>query len=113
MVLCIILILPLIHEWVNKPLEPDPFLPRQVATVQNFYHSVFATDLRLFITGTFAISLAAWLGSIPLAAYYFHVFNIVSTPANWIVVPLTGLALISSLGSLLTGWLVPGDRRTV
>ena len=44
---------------------------------------------RVFLIDTFAISLAAWLGSIPLAAYYFHIFNIVSTPANWIVVPLT------------------------
>lgn len=110
-VLCIILILPLIQEWIAKPFEPDPFLPRQIAVAQNFYHSVFATNVRLFITGTFAISLAAWLGSIPLAAYYFHVFNIVSTPANWIVVPLTALALISSLGSLLTGWCLPGTAE--
>ena len=102
-VLCILLVLPPIRKWVNKPFEPDPFLPRQIA-VKNLWHGPWISNPRIFLMDTLAISLAAWLGSIPLAAYYFHVFNIVSTPANWIVVPLTALALISSLGSLLTGW---------
>lgn len=106
-VLCILLVLPKIHEWLNKWFEPDPFLPRQIWS-QQFWHGDWGSYPRRFVVETFAMSLAAWLGSIPLGAYYFHVFNIVSTPANWIVVPLTALALISCLGSLLIGWLLPG-----
>jgi competence protein ComEC len=106
-VLCILLILPMIHGWMKKPFEPDPFLPRQISSTQ-FWHGDWIANPRTFLIDTFAISLAAWLGSIPLAAYYFHVFNIVSTPANWVVVPLTALALISCLGSLLVGWCLPG-----
>jgi len=106
-VLCILLILPMIRGWMGKPFEPDPFLPGQIASTQ-FWHGDWIAHPRIFLSDSFSISLAAWLGSIPLAAYYFHVFNIVSTPANWIVVPLTALALISCLGSLLVGWCLPG-----
>jgi len=51
----------------------------------------------------FVMSLAAFLGGLPLAAYYFHLFTPVGVPANIVVVPLTGLALMSCMGSLLTG----------
>jgi competence protein ComEC len=46
-------------------------------------------------------SLAAWIGSLPLVAYYFHILTPVSTPANVVAVPLCGLVLISNLASLL------------
>jgi competence protein ComEC len=105
-VLCILLVLPLIHKWVSKPFAPDPLLPQEVARLQ-FWNSELIARPRKFFLDTFAVSLAAWLGSIPLAAYYFHVFNIVSTPANFVVVPLTALALISSLASLLAGAFIP------
>ncbi|MDB6057322.1 MAG: ComEC/Rec2-related protein, partial [Verrucomicrobiales bacterium] len=101
-VLCILLTLPMIHEWLKKPFVPDPLLPRQISS-QQFWHGDWIAYPRSFVIDSFAISLAAWLGSIPLAAFYFHVFNIVSTPANFVVVPMTMFALISSLGSLLTG----------
>src|SRR5690348_15850935 len=80
-VLCILLILPIIHEWLKKPFTPNAFLPRQIWSRQ-FWHGDWLAYPRAFLIDSFAISLAAWLGSIPLAAYYFHVFNIVSTPAN-------------------------------
>jgi competence protein ComEC len=51
----------------------------------------------------FVMSLAAFLGGLPLAAYYFHLFTPVGVPANIVVVPLTALALMSCMGSLLTG----------
>lgn len=106
-VLCILLILPIIHLWLKKPFEPDPLLPRPVAS-KLFWQRPLIAYPRDFLVDSFAISLAAWFGSIPLAAYYFHVFNIVSTPSNWLVVPLTMFALICGLGSLLTGAWLPG-----
>lgn len=50
-------------------------------------------------------SFAAWVGSIPLVAYYFNIITPVSTPANLPAVALCGLVLISDLASLLlAGW---------
>jgi competence protein ComEC len=104
-VLVIILIYERIHGWLAKPFAPDPFLPQQLVR-QNLWHGGWIAHPRNFLIGTMAISIASWLGSIPLAANYFHVFNIVSTPANFVVVPLTALTLISCLGSLIVGaWL--------
>jgi competence protein ComEC len=51
-------------------------------------------------------SFAAWIGSIPLVAYYFNIITPVSTPANILAVPLCALVLICNLSSLLVaGWL--------
>jgi competence protein ComEC len=60
-----------------------------------------------WLTAGFTTSLAAWLGSIPLIAYYFHLFTPVSLLANLVVVPLSGLALMSNLASLIVGGWFP------
>src|SRR6185436_19684781 len=64
-----------------------------------------------WVTSGLTTSLAAWLGSIPLVAYYFHLFTPVSLLANLIVVPLSGLALASNLASLMVGgwWLAAAE----
>jgi beta-lactamase superfamily II metal-dependent hydrolase len=53
------------------------------------------------------LSLAAWLGSLPLAAKYFHLFSPVSTLANLLAVPLGAGALTANLGALLCGHWLP------
>lgn len=59
-----------------------------------------------WLTASFVTSLAAWLGSMPLIVYYFHLVTPVGLVANLIVVPLSSLALMCNLGSLATGaWL--------
>jgi ComEC/Rec2-related protein len=104
-VFCIALLLPLFQNlfqsWIFKkdPFLPDALKPRWPAPLQA---AVW------FIIDNCALSLAAWLGSIPLAAAYFHLFTPVSVPANFLVVPITALALMSSIGSLLTGAWLPG-----
>jgi competence protein ComEC len=50
-----------------------------------------------------ATSAAAWVGSAPLMAHYFHVLSPVSLLANLIVVPLSSLALASCVASLALG----------
>ncbi|MGD0812199.1 MAG: ComEC/Rec2 family competence protein [Verrucomicrobiota bacterium] len=102
-VLCIAVLLPLVRNlfrsWV---FENDPFLPE---TLKPRWPPLLHAGV-CFAIDTCALSLAAWLGSIPLAAAYFHLFTPVSVPANCLVVPITALALMSSVGSLLTGaWL--------
>jgi competence protein ComEC len=104
-VLCIAVLLPLVRKlfrsWVFKK---DPFLPE--ALKPRWPPPLHAAAC--FAIDTCALSLAAWLGSIPLAAAYFHLFTPVSVPANVLVVPVTALALMSSIGSLLTGAWLPG-----
>ena len=55
-----------------------------------------------------SVALAAWLGSLPLVMHSFHVFNPISLLANLVVVPLSTIALASSVGSLACGDLLPG-----
>jgi competence protein ComEC len=104
-VLCIALLLRpiqnLFQSWIFKK---DPFLP---AALQPRWPPALHASA-IFVIDTCALSLAAWLGSMPLAAAYFHLFTPVSVPANILVVPITALALMSSVASLLTGSWLPG-----
>src|SRR5208283_3607056 len=79
------------------PLLPDDLRPRWQRALR-WPPVGWLGDLLL-------VSLAAWLGSLPLAAYYFHILTPVSTPANVLAVPLCSLVLVSNLASLLlAGW---------
>jgi competence protein ComEC len=104
-VLCIGVILPRVQRMLRGWLfKGDPFLPDTLRTRwPDFLYSatVYSVDV-------FAVSVAAWIGSIPLAAYYFHLFTPVSVLSNCVVVPATALALMSGMGSLLTGAWLPG-----
>src|SRR5258708_29979932 len=103
-VLCIILMVPILHNLARRVVAPDPLLPDQLRT---HWPSWVLVPLR-FGGDTLATSLAAWLGSLPLVAYYFHVCTPVSTPANLLAVPLCALVLMSNLGSLLLAGWFPG-----
>lgn len=50
------------------------------------------------------VSLAAWIGSAPLIAQYFHLFSLSAIVANLLVVPLSSLALAANMGSLAVFW---------
>ena len=102
-VLVIALMLPPLNKisdrlWQGDPLLPDELLPR--------WRRALIATLRM-LSRYFALSFAAWVGSIPLAARYFHLFSPVSTPANIVAVPLGTLALTSNLGSLVCGTWFP------
>lgn len=52
------------------------------------------------------VSGAAWLGVLPLTAYYFHLFSPVTVAANLVAVPLLGVVLVlgfAHAGALLVG----------
>lgn len=101
-VLSLGLFVPVLDLRRQQLLAPDPFLPPELR--QNWRKRL---DLPLnYITASFVTSLAAWLGSIPLVAYYFHLFTPVSLLANLVVVPLSSAALASNMASLICGdWL--------
>ena len=103
-VLCIgLLALPMRRFLYARFFPPDPLVPDEVRPAWQLWGEA----LRRRGIDTFVMSLAAFLGSLPLAAYYFHLFTPVGVPANMVVVPLTALALMSCMASLLTGGWFP------
>ncbi len=101
-VLVIALMLPPLNRVIDRWLRHDPLVPDELLSR---WRRALNAVLRMF--GRYcALSFAAWAGSIPLAAKYFHLFSPVSTPANIVAVPLGTLALMSNLGALVCGaWL--------
>jgi ComEC/Rec2-related protein len=78
----------------HDPLVPDDLIPK--------WRRVFISISRM-LASYLSLSLAAWLGSIPLSALYFHLFSPVSPLANLMAVPLGTLALMCNLGALICG----------
>jgi competence protein ComEC len=103
-VLVIALMLPPLNKIPDRLWQADPLLPAEL--LPRWRRALNAT-LRM-LSRYCALSFAAWVGSIPLCAKYFHLFNPVSTPANIVAVPLGTLALMSNLGSLVCGAWFPG-----
>jgi competence protein ComEC len=100
-VLCMILTLPTFDALTQRLLKADPLLPEEL---RPRWQKILIIPARWTLDFLFT-STAAWLGSIPLAAYYFHIFTPISAPANLLAVPLCGFVLASNLISLLlAGW---------
>lgn len=98
-VLSIALLMPVFQKYREKILRPDPLLPLEL---RSEWRQRLDFPLN-FATGALATSLAAFLGSLPLVAYYFHLVTPISLFANFIIVPLSSLALMANLGSLFCG----------
>jgi len=98
-VLVIGLLLPQLNKISDRLLQPDRLLPNELLPQ---WRRGLISILRL-LARYCALSFAAWVGSIPLSAKYFHLFSPVSTLANIIAVPLGTLALMSNLGALVCG----------
>lgn len=86
----------------DRVLQTDPLLPRELLPR---WRRWLEPPLRFLAVGA-TTSLGAWLGALPLTAYYFHLFSPVTLLANLVIVPLSSLALMANLGGLVCGdWL--------
>ncbi len=104
-VLCIILMMPAFNNFSHRIFKTDPMLPDDL---RPRWQKIFRVPAQ-FTLDIFLVSLAAWLGSIPLVAYYFHIVTPVSAPANVLAVPLCALVLVAnSISLLLAGWFPAG-----
>lgn len=101
--LTIALLLPRLNELSDGLMKPDPLLP---AGLVPQWRRGLTLSVRL-LARYFSLSLAAWIGSIPLSAFYFHLFSPISPLANVIAVPLGTFALMANLGALLCGTWLP------
>jgi len=101
-VLSMALLLPPLERVFDRLLSTDPLLP---AALVPRWRQWLHHPLRWLVL-SLATSLASWLGSLPLTAYYFHLFSPVTLLANLLIVPISSMALACNVGSLLcTTWL--------
>lgn len=98
-VLSLAMILPPLQQRLLLSLQPDPLLPGKLIPRWKLWLS---TPLR-WILMTAAMSFAAWVGSMPLTAHYFHLFSPGTLLANLLLVPCASAALASALASLFCG----------
>src|SRR5262249_25954488 len=103
-VLSLALITPPLERWRRRWDTPEPMQPAKLRP--RWRHWVRGSlD---YLLGSLEVSLAAWLGSLPLIAWYFHLFTPASLPANLVVVPLSSAALACNMGTLCAGGWLPG-----
>src|SRR6059058_2426358 len=83
---------------------PDPFLPSSLLRgPRRLMHVGFE-----WLCRGASVSLAAWIGSLPLVLWYFYIVTPISLVANLIVVPIAFFILAIALLSLLSTPLLPG-----
>jgi competence protein ComEC len=88
-----------------EPLgQPDPFLPRPLWNLQQIWT---AAGWQV-VAGAIAVTVTAWLGSLPFTAGYFHLFSASAIVANVLAVPLAFFILTLGLLTILTVPLVKG-----
>jgi ComEC/Rec2-related protein len=100
----IILLADPLSGWRRPIGAPDPFLPRRLVSglrrmIGVGYESVCRGG---------SVSLAAWLGSLPLILWYFHLITPSSLFANLLVVPIAFFILAIALLSLVVAPIAPG-----
>jgi competence protein ComEC len=87
----------------QRRAAPDPFLPRSlVRGPRRWMHSSYE-----WLCAAISVSLAAWIGSLPLILWYFHLVTPISLVANLVVVPIAFFVLAVALLSLMTTPLLP------
>lgn len=88
-----------VQEWLSRRAQPDPFLPRALWGRTQ----LFSFGIQREMLGALAVSTIAWIGSMPLTVYYFHLWSPSTIPANVFAVGLAWLMLILAVASVLAG----------
>jgi len=83
--------------------SPDPFLPRTLLPRSRR----LADPVILKLSSGAAVSLAAWIGSLGLLFWYFHLVTPVSLVANLVVVPIAFFILAVALLSIVVAPFLP------
>lgn len=102
-VFALILITPKLFARLKKIGSPDEFLPRQLWP--KWYEGREA--LRIFVWGAVAASVAAFIGAMPLTAYYFHLWVPISLLVNVAVVLFASVIVFIATLSIVLFWISP------
>jgi competence protein ComEC len=97
---CVVAAILILHEptfrFLRARLASDPFLPRTLFTAGERTANRFLT----WLARAGAVSFAAWIGSLPLMIWYYHLVTLISLVANLVVVPIAFFVLAGALLSL-------------
>ncbi|MFY8217342.1 MAG: ComEC/Rec2 family competence protein, partial [Chthoniobacterales bacterium] len=102
-VTAILLIALPLYRLIEIAVRPDPFIPRQLLAKWR----IWLWDGGLAAGGLVSVSLAAWIGSLPLTIIYFNLVSFAAIPVNILIVPLAFVSLALAAGSVGVGWAVP------
>jgi competence protein ComEC len=92
-----------LYRRLSTVVQPDPFLPpRLIPPWWRIYYGLGGGAALLI-----AVSCAAWLATLPLILFYFHLIPVYSIPANLLAVPLSTLVLALAAISLVAGAVSP------
>ncbi|MEN9470165.1 MAG: hypothetical protein RL630_1898 [Verrucomicrobiota bacterium] len=92
-----------IQKRLRAGLLPDPFIPTELwNSLQKARHLVAGA-----ISGLLAVSIAAWLGSLPLMLWYFQLVSFSALATNPVIVPLTFVIMSTALLALSCGIFSP------
>lgn len=101
----IILLADPLFQFLRHLAAADPFLPRNLLS---WPRRLYGVSFEYICRGG-SVSLAAWLGSLPLILWYFHLVTPISLIANLVVVPIAffilAIAMLSLLSAPLLDWL--------
>ena len=98
-VAAILLVARPLQDRIRRRLEPDAFIPVPLWTKwQKQQHGAAGHT-----AGLLAVSLAAWVGSVPLTVFYFHMVSLSALVANLLVVPLSFLIMATAVLALASG----------
>src|SRR5438270_3790035 len=100
----IILLADPLSGWLRLIGAPDPFLPRRLV---GGLRRMIGVGYESICRGG-SVSLAAWLGSLPLVLWYFHLITPSSLLANLVVVPIAFFILAVALLSLVSAPITSG-----
>src|SRR5205823_6326523 len=99
---CVVGAILLLHEptfqFLQRRFATDPFLPRSLFTARGRALNKTLT----WIARAASVSFAAWIGSLPLMFWYYHLVTLISLVANLVVVPIAFFVLAGALLSLVT-----------
>jgi competence protein ComEC len=88
---------------LQRRAATDPFLPQSLLRgPQRWVHSGYD-----WVCGGASVSLAAWIGSLPLILWYFHLVAPISLLANLVIIPIAFFVLAVALLSFLATPLLP------
>ncbi|MDP9099555.1 MAG: ComEC/Rec2 family competence protein, partial [Verrucomicrobiota bacterium] len=84
-------------RFLSRRFAPDPFLPRTLFSPRRRAQNNFL----VWLARAGSVSFAAWIGSLSLMVWYYHLVTLISLAANLVVVPIAFFVLAGALLSLV------------
>jgi competence protein ComEC len=97
-VIGLVLFFPIIAAPLRRRFQPDPLRIQPESEWVSFLRRLW-----VFVADLLAMSLAAWLVSAPLTAWYFEQFSPIGLLGNLLAVPVSSLVIVTGFLSLVFG----------